>query len=478
VRFARLSLLLGLVLLLAGSGDAYASKAEWSIFETPALVHMSPAKRNATLDQIKGLGADTLRIEFAWRDIAPGRDQKTKPTFDAADPTAYDGNPLGASPSFGPYDELVRQAVARGFRILATVTGDAPRWATDGGKGTGANANYRVNATEYGKFATAVATRYSGKFPGLPPIFYYSIWNEPNHKQFLKPQTESPAIYRKLVDEGVAAIHANGVKGAKVFVGETAPVGRAGKVIGPKAFLRQWLCLNKRFRAIRTGACSHFKKVDADGYAHHPYGPVDLVAKKADIINLLAIRQLAKYLDVAAGAGRIRGHLPIYNTEFGLQSNPPDTNVSTSPVRQAQLINEKEEYSYLYPRLKSYSQYLLWDDPARKGPSSLRWAGFQTGLRFPSGGPKPALSAYRLPIVVHKRRKGVLIWGRVRPGAGSRYVQLYRGGGTKDGGRIKTNPRGYFSTKRAKAAKYRFKAYDGPSPSAKLFGTSRTASPI
>jgi hypothetical protein len=477
VRFVRLALLTTVVLLVAGGGDAYASKAEWSLFETPALIHMSPAKRNATLDQIKSLGADTLRIEFAWRDIARGPNDKTKPKgFNAEDPTSYDGNALGASPSFGPYDELVRQATARGLRILATVTGDAPRWATAGGKGTGANANYKVDATEYGKYAAAVAKRYSGAYAGIPPIFYYSIWNEPNHKQFLKPQSESPAIYRKLVDEGVSAIHANN-KSAKVFVGETAPVGRSGKVIGPKAFLRKWLCLNKRFHKVSSGGCAHFKKVDADGYAHHPYGPVDRVPKKADIINLLAIRQLAKYLDIAAGQGRIRGHLPLYDTEFGLQSNPPDTNVSTSPNRQGQLINEKEEYHFRYGRLKSYSQYLLWDDPARKGPASLRWAGFQTGLRFAGGGPKPALVAYRLPLVVHKRRGGVYIWGHVRPGTGSRYVQIYRGG-RKQGGRLKTNSRGYFSKKLSGSGKYIYKAYDGPGPKAKLFGKSRTARPV
>ena len=28
-----------------------------------------------------------------------------------------------------------------GFRIIVTITGDTPRWATDGGNGTGANVN-------------------------------------------------------------------------------------------------------------------------------------------------------------------------------------------------------------------------------------------------------------------------------------------------------------------------------------------------
>ena len=83
----------------------------------------------------------------------------------------------------------------------------------------------------------------------------------------------------------------------------------------------------------------------------------------------------------------------------------------------------------------------------------MRWSGFQTGLRFPNGKKKPAYSAYRFPIVVHRSAgRGVSIWGRVRPGSGRRYVQLARKGGRKaPGGRIGTNSSGYFGVKRARA---------------------------
>ena len=94
---------------------------------------------------------------------------------------------------------------------------------------------------------------------------------------------------------------------------------------------------------------------------------------------MLAIRTLGTYLDRARSARRFTRKLNIYNTEFGLQSNPPDRIVSTSLSRQAALINEKEEYAYRYSRLKSHSQYLLYDDPARPGPLSVKWSGFQTG---------------------------------------------------------------------------------------------------
>jgi hypothetical protein len=457
--------------LVAAPTAAHASKGEWSIFEDhTALIQSGLAKRVETLDRIKALGADTLRIEFRWNEIAPDPHAKTKPKFDASDPAAYQGAP-NAYPGFGLYDDLVRRADALGFRILATITGDAPRWATAGGKGGSfANANYKVNADYYAEFAQAIARRYAGNFEGLPAIRYFSIWNEPNHKQFLKPLGSAPAIYRQLVAKGIPALRKGAVKGAKVFVGETAPSGVAGKSIGPRAFLQQWLCLNSRWKRINTGGCRNFRKVDADGYAHHPYGPPGPVSTTKDTVSIGVISRLFGYLDKAGARGRIRGHLPVYDTEFGYQSNPPERNVSTTPSRQAQLINEKEEVHYRSGRLKSYSQYLMFDDRAL--------SSFQTGIRFRSGKAKPAYAAYRLPIVAHNLgRRGVYVWGRVRPGKGARFVQL-QVGNRNYGPRLRTNSGGYFGVKRQRKGNYRFKAYARDGSKIKLIGTSRTASPI
>jgi hypothetical protein len=466
------TLALGASLLLPAGAPA--SKGQWWVFEDhTALVKEPLPERIQRLNEVKQLGVDTLRIEVKWNEVAPNPSSKTKPSFDASDPGAYASHP-NAWPGFFPYDDLIVRARDLGFRIILTVTGDAPRWATEGGLGTGSNVNYRPSAGEYANFAAAVAKRYSGIYAGLPAVFYYTIWNEPNHRQFIKPTKSAPNIYRNLVDAAIPRIRAVN-KNAKVFIGETAPVGRAPKAMGPKEFFRKWLCLNSRLRRTSKGTgCSSFKKIDADGYAHHPYGPTARVPKTRDVINMLAIRELGKYLDRAAAAGRVRRGLPIYNTEFGLQSNPPDRVVSTSPVRQGQLINEKEEYSYRYGRLKSYSQYLLFDDPPRKGPAHEKWSGFQTALRFTSGKKKPAYNAFKFPIVVKQRRRDALVWGLVRPGTGARSVQL-QVNGRNSGPRVKTNSKGYFTAKRRqRSGRYRFRAYDS---SRKLLGTSRTARP-
>jgi hypothetical protein len=459
-----------LVALLAPSA-ASASKGQWAIFEDhTALVQRGVAKRVETLNRIKDLGADTLRIEFRWNEIAFSPTSRSKPSFDASNPAAYQGA-LDGFPGFGQYDDLVVRAHEMGFRLIATITGDAPRWATAGGKGGSfKTANYKVNAADYAQFAEAVARRYAGNFAGLPAIRYFTIWNETYHKQLRKPISSGPAIYRQLVAKGVPAVRRGAVKGAKVFVGETAPSGVAGKSTGPRTFLQRWLCLNNRWKKIRSGSCRKFKKVDADAYAHHPYGPPGQVSSKRDTVSIGVISRLSKYLDIAAARGRLPRKLAIYDTEFGYQSNPPDRSVSTTPGRQARLINEKEEVHYRFGRLKSYSQYLMYDDKAL--------SAFQTGLRFRKGKAKPAYAAYRLPIVVHNRgRRGVYIWGRVRPGTGARFVQL-RVGGRNYGPRIRTNSRGYFGVKRKRKGKYSFKGYVRSSSKVKVVGTSRTTRPI
>ena len=86
-----------------------------------------------------------------------------------------------------------------------------------------------------------------------------------------------------------------------------------------------------------------------------------------------------------------------------------------------------------------------------RGRGTKAYSGWQSGLRFFSGRPKPALSTFAAPFVVDLapgRRRGVL-WGQVRPG-GVHEVTLLR----RSRGRVRTfspiatartNFAGYFS---------------------------------
>jgi hypothetical protein len=457
-RRALVALAIGVTVAAGGCGESGESEPEarsqWSFFEDhDALVREGSAMRERTLDELRELGVDTLRIGIKWNEVA------LRP---------------GAFTGWDEYDDLLRRAHDKKFRVVAYLAPDAPRWATAArARVTAENVNTRPLPAEYARFAEAVAGRYKDE------VEWFSIWNEPNHVLFLKPQREAPRIYRELVAAALPRIR-KAAPDAKVLVGETAPVGKPGTTIGPAEFMRRWLCLDKDFnRTLVDRTCARFTRLDVDGFAHHPYGPTQRVPAKKDIVSLLVIRRLGRYLDRAARAGRMPLDLPIYNTEFGLQSNPPDPTVSTTLARQAALINEKEELSYRYPRLRSYSQYLMYDDPPRPDGVDVRavWSGFQTGLRFTDGRRKPSWAAFKLPIVVHTRGSGrVLVWGRVRPGEGKRTVrvELRRRGTWVPARRLETDDAGYFETRLPTARRYRYRAFSGD----RALGTSRAATPI
>jgi hypothetical protein len=116
-----------------------------------------------------------------------------------------------------------------------------------------------------------------------------------------------------------------------------------------------------------------------------------------------------------------RAGLPIYLTEFGYQSRPPDP-FGFPPAVQAAYLNQSEFQAYNNRQIRSYSQFLLVDDgPLTQYPrnSTLYWSTFQTGIVALNGAFKPSYYAFRLPIylpVTRRRSAGKLrVWGDLRP---------------------------------------------------------------
>jgi hypothetical protein len=112
--------------------------------------------------------------------------------------------------------------------------------------------------------------------------------------------------------------------------------------------------------------------------------------------------------------------VPLYLTEWGFKSNPPNPYVKTSLAQQAAWIDEGEYLTWREPYVRALTQFLLVDSPpkpgARKG-SALYWSTFQTGLENMNGSPKPSLGAFRVPIWLPVARHGahVTVWGQLRP---------------------------------------------------------------
>ena len=177
----------------------------------------------------------------------------SQPSFDATDPGAY--------PGFEPYDDLVRARTAQGS---ARHDHARPRRAATGRPPVGAAATTRSTrvTSPTSRARSALATR--APTPACPRSRCWSIWNEPNHVFFIKPRSQAPRVYRRLVQRGLPALKA-AVPGARVLVGELAPVGTATKVIGPLRFLQQWLCLDNELQAParRKAARGRLQRVQA-----------------------------------------------------------------------------------------------------------------------------------------------------------------------------------------------------------------------
>ena len=120
-------------------------------------------------------------------------------------------------------------------------------------------------AVEFGAFATAIGRRYGDS------VSTWSVWNEPNQPQFLKPQYKngkpaSPKLYRKLYQAAYAGLKSTPANADDaVLLGETSPRGNSN-VVHPLAFLRGTLCLDSKYR--KASSC---KELATNGYAHHAY---------------------------------------------------------------------------------------------------------------------------------------------------------------------------------------------------------------
>ena len=436
------AVLIALAALLLAPPAAEARKSQFAIFEANReLRSHDGAERAALFDEIESFGVRWIRIVMYWRDVAPSPGATSAPRFDGTDPAAYD---------WTTYERIVAEARARGIRVLITPSGPAPDWATLAGNGV----DY-PSPTRFRRFMTAAGRQFGAR------VSYWSIWNEPNHPQFLGPQYRrgkpySPRLYRRLFQAAHQALDATGNRRDRVLMGETAPRGN-GNVVHPLRFLRGALCLDRRYRKRR--GCS---KLPADGYAHHPYttraGPF-FVSRRRDDVTIGSLRRLTRALDRAGRARAIRRRLPVYLTEFGIQSRP-DPVYGVSQTRQEEYRAIGERIAWSAGRVRAISQYLMRDDRPRRG--SNRYGGFESGLRFADGRKKLSYRGFRLPLVARHAGRRVRLWGHVRPHDGRERVVIEyrrRGGGWRRLKARTTGGRGYFatSTRYARGRSYRIR---------------------
>ena len=384
------------------------------IFDIGSLVYSpDPAARTRAIREVRSLGADALRVPVLWNLVAPAQTPSNFHPTDPADP-AY---------SWAAYDDTLTAAKQAGLRIRLMPTGPAPAWASSP---KGAPGVTDPDPKAFGSFVTALAKRYGGTFDPdgkgpaakLPKVDLWTIWNEPNLSTFLQPQHRhgrpySPLIYRRLYLAGQAAIHAQLPK-APILIGETAPTGGETSV-DPLTFTRQTLCLNGDYKPL-PGCPEPDASIDAVGWSTHPYPlvgrPPYEPVQNPHFVTMSSLGSLQTTLSNAANAGAIPSGLPIYITEFGIQSFPDPNAVSLSA--QAAYIAIAEKFAYANPGVVTFAQYLMNDDDPQTTPG-VAYGGFESGLRFFDGRPKPSYAAMRLPLAIQRIGDKVSLWGIVQP---------------------------------------------------------------
>jgi hypothetical protein len=329
--------------------------------------------RLSTLDQ---LGTRLVRHMLSWREIAP-----TKPRHPA----------LPGDPAYrwAATDQVLGALHAHGTTVLVTFY-RVPSWANGGRSSSDVPNDKHALAN----FAVAVAKRY-------PWLRLWEVWNEPNFQSFLKPN--SPRLYvQRMLNPTYRALHALNPSN-RVAGGATAPLSTSSG-ISPLTFMRG---MRKAHPLL-------------DAYSHHPYpvtpGETPFGFAHGVCRFCKGVLTLANLPVLVREVRRDFGPKRIWLTESGWQTNPPDR-AGVSPALQARYVAESALRARSTPLVDILIHFILRDEP--------RLGGWQSGLMWASGLPKPSFNSFMLPIAEPGRRgRRTTIWGQVRPGAGRRRYVL------------------------------------------------------
>jgi hypothetical protein len=244
----------------------------------------------------------------------------------------------------------------------------------------------------------------------LPTVRDVIVGNEPNLNTFWAPQfgagrRDLAAVgYLDLLARSYDAIKAAD-PGVRVLGGALAPRGadRPGgsrPTHSPTAFIRD---LGSAYRA------SGRKRPLMDAFAFHPYMQASRVPPTAShptntSITVADYPKLVALLEEAfKGTAQPSARLPIYYTEFGVQTNVPRTKLrsysdpgfagrsdSVGFGLQAAYYRSALALAYCQPTVRGIFIFHTFDE--------ADFAGWQSGLYFADGTPKPSLPAFKRAV--------------------------------------------------------------------------------
>jgi hypothetical protein len=286
----------------------------------------------------------------------------------------------------------------------------------------------------------------------LPRVDEFVLWNEPNHPSLLLPQwtggrrdprPASPALYARMVRAAYPAAKAVRPDAAFLLGNTSSDGGRPPHgAVAPLLFIRELACVDGDLRPLRSPACRRFKRLPGDGWAHHPYPrqlrPDDAgSAARPDDVRIGNLGRLAGLLRRLADRGRIDRRLRrIHLTEFGYETSAIAGRPTLSQATQARWLTWAEYLAARVPGVVTFAQFLLRDlppGPVRVSTSLRRGFGeYYTGLQTAEGEDKLAAASFTAGLFAQRQtQRAVLLWGRLRLGAGARTIAIERrrGGG-------------------------------------------------
>jgi hypothetical protein len=308
--------------------------------------------RAARIQMSAQTNATIMRLLVQWNLVAQTRPVSATDPFDPA----Y---------IFDDVDEAVRAAQEADQEVILTISG-TPRWA-NGGK----NANVMpTNLSDLTAFARAIATRYSGRSMGYPFVRFWSVWNEPNLQGFLTPQfnangrSVAPANYARLYAAAYAGIKAGNPR-AKVAIGETSARG-SDKPQG----LRPTHSPGK-FAELVAKANPNLK---FDAWSHHPY-PFNPTSPPTQVVKWpnVSLASLPRF-DESLRTWFRRKSVPIWITEYGHQTKPPDA-FGISYATQAAYIQQAISMVTSYPFVSMFIWFVFQDDQGQPWESGVYTEG-------------------------------------------------------------------------------------------------------
>jgi hypothetical protein len=334
-------------------------------------VSLDPEANNFPV--LSSLHVQVVRMSLVWGGRGGVANKQPVHPADPTDP-AYD---------WSRYDQAVERANDAGVQLLLTVVG-TPAWANGGKPPVFAP----TSATDLQAFAYAAAQRYSGTFLNtrtgrvLPRVSRWLAWNEPNNPVFLQPQfakvddkwtMAAPAAYAQICNAVYNGVHAAGGP-EQVACGATAPRGSNAPAssrpsISPLAFLR----------GAKAAGMKTF-----DAWAHHPY--YGIPSERPSTRGRGSAIELGNINELVNTVTSLYGDKPIWITEYGYQTKPPDDFFGVSWRKQAAYVRQAYEIAKANPRIDLFTWFLLKDNPSL--------GGWQSGLETIDGKKKPSYDAF------------------------------------------------------------------------------------